>query len=200
MEKNNRRKFLTRSMAFLSSTGILSILWPFLSYMSPTARERGAGAPVKVDISNLKDGEKIDLIWRKKPIWVIRRSKAMIDGIELEENKYKDPLSENLSQQPEFARNKYRSLKPEILVLEGICTHLGCNPSFRPKIESKNLDNAWSGGFFCACHGSKFDFAGKVYSGVPAGANLKVPPYRFDDDNTIVIGEMPFNKDEESTA
>ena len=178
---NSRRKFLTGSLSIVGGTGIAATLWPFLTSMAPSAKSKAAGAPVKVDISDLKDGDKIDLIWRKKPIWVVKRTKVMLESINTNEKKHKDPLSNNTEQQPDFAKNKFRSLKPEILVLEGVCTHLGCNPAYNP--DQNN--------FFCACHGSKFDLAGKVSNGSPAGANLKVPPYRFEDDNTIIVGEMP---------
>ena len=185
---NSRRKFLTSSLSIVGGTGVAATLWPFLTSMAPSAKSKAAGAPVKVDISNLKDGDKIDLIWRKKPIWVVKRTKGMLESINTNEKKHKDPLSDNTEQQPDFAKNKFRSLKPEILVLEGVCTHLGCNPAYNP--DQNN--------FFCACHGSKFDLAGKVSNGSPAGANLKVPPYRFEDDNTIIVGEMPKGKEIDS--
>ena len=178
---NSRRKFLTGSLSIVGGTGVAATLWPFLTSMAPSAKSKAAGAPVKVDISDLQDGDKIDLIWRKKPIWVVKRTKDMLESINTNEKEHKDPLSDNTEQQPDFAKNKFRSLKPEILVLEGVCTHLGCNPAYNP--DQNN--------FFCACHGSKFDLAGKVSNGSPAGANLKVPPYRFEDENTIIVGEMP---------
>jgi ubiquinol-cytochrome c reductase iron-sulfur subunit len=193
---NSRRKFLTGSLSIVGGTGAAATLWPFLSSMGPSAKARAAGAPVKVDISGLKEGEKIDLIWRKKPIWVVKRTKNMLDSINISDSQHKDPMSENIEQQPEFAKNKYRSLKPEILVLEGVCTHLGCNPAYKPDINDDNLGKDWEGGFFCACHGSKFDLAGKVSNGSPAGANLKVPPYRFEDENTIIVGELPADNKE----
>ena len=180
-QDNSRRKFLTGSLSIVGGTGVAATLWPFLTSMAPSAKSKAAGAPVKVDISDLQDGDKIDLIWRKKPIWVVKRTKDMLESINTNEKKHKDPLSDNTEQQPDFAKNKFRSLKPEILVLEGVCTHLGCNPAYNP--DQNN--------FFCACHGSKFDLAGKVSNGSPAGANLKVPPYRFEDENTIIVGEMP---------
>ena len=185
---NSRRKFLTGSLSIVGGTGIAATLWPFLTSMAPSAKSKAAGAPVKVDISDLKDGDKIDLIWRKKPIWVVKRTKVMLESINTNEKTHKDPLSNNTEQQPDFAKNKFRSLKPEILVLEGVCTHLGCNPAYNP--DQNN--------FFCACHGSKFDLAGKVSNGSPAGANLKVPPYRFEDDNTIIVGEMPKEREIDS--
>ena len=193
---NSRRKFLTGSLSIVGGTGAAATLWPFLSSMGPSAKARAAGAPVKVDISGLKEGEKIDLIWRKKPIWVVKRTKNMLDSINISDSQHKDPMSENIEQQPEFAKNKYRSLKPDILVLEGVCTHLGCNPAYKPDINDDNLGKDWEGGFFCACHGSKFDLAGKVSNGSPAGANLKVPPYRFEDENTIIVGELPADNEE----
>ena len=193
---NSRRKFLTGSLSVVGGTGAAATLWPFLSSMGPSAKAKAAGAPVKVDISGLKEGEKIDLIWRKKPIWVVKRTKNMLDSINISDSQHKDPMSENIEQQPEFAKNKYRSLKPEILVLEGVCTHLGCNPAYKPDINDDNLGKDWEGGFFCACHGSKFDLAGKVSNGSPAGANLKVPPYRFEDENTIIVGELPADNEE----
>ena len=193
---NSRRKFLTGSLSIVGGTGAAATLWPFLSSMGPSAKAKAAGAPVKVDISSLKEGEKIDLIWRKKPIWVVKRTKNMLDSINISDSQHKDPMSENIEQQPDFAKNKYRSLKPEILVLEGVCTHLGCNPAYKPDINDDNLGKDWEGGFFCACHGSKFDLAGKVSNGSPAGANLKVPPYRFEDENTIIVGELPADNEE----
>ena len=193
---NSRRKFLTGSLSVVGGTGAAATLWPFLSSMGPSAKAKAAGAPVKVDISSLKEGEKIDLIWRKKPIWVVKRTKNMLDSINISGSQHKDPMSENIEQQPDFAKNKYRSLKPEILVLEGVCTHLGCNPAYKPDINDDNLGKDWEGGFFCACHGSKFDLAGKVSNGSPAGANLKVPPYRFEDENTIIVGELPADNEE----
>ncbi|MBT7542564.1 MAG: ubiquinol-cytochrome c reductase iron-sulfur subunit [Gammaproteobacteria bacterium] len=194
---NSRRKFLSGSLTLVGGTGAAATLWPFLSSMAPSAKAKASGASVEVDISNLEEGQKIDLIWRKKPVWIVKRTKSMLDSIDTNEGKYKDPMSENIEQQPEFAKNKFRSLKPEILVLEGVCTHLGCNPAYKPDRNNGELGKDWQGGFFCACHGSKFDLAGKVESGSPAGANLKVPPYRFVDENTIIVGELPTN-DEKS--
>ncbi|GIR91930.1 MAG: ubiquinol-cytochrome c reductase iron-sulfur subunit [Thiotrichaceae bacterium] len=195
-DNQSRRNFLTKTMTLVGGAGAGAVVFPLVSSMAPSEKAKAAGAPVKVDISNLNEGEKIDVIWRKKPIWIIKRSKEMIDSIDTIAGKYKDPNSSNKEQQPEFANNKYRSLKPEILVLEGVCTHLGCNPAYKPDSSDKSLGSDWKGGFFCACHGSKFDFAGKVFNGAPAGANLKVPPYKFVDENTVVIGEMPNNLNE----
>lgn len=185
-----RRRFLTGSTALVGGTGAAVAMWPFIASMSPSARARTAGAPIEVDIGQMEWGQKIDLIWRKQPIWIIRRTPEMVAALEAEASYLRDPHSE-LDQQPEFARNSHRSLNPEFLVLVGICTHLGCNPTYRPDAAPEDLGPEWQGGFFCACHGSRFDLSGRVYDHVPANANLRVPPYRFVSDTRILIGEMP---------
>ena len=186
----SRRRFLTGSTALVGGTGALVAVWPFVASMSPSARARIAGAPVEVDVSQMEWGQKIDLIWRKQPVWIIRRTSEMVALLEAEADFLRDPDSA-LEQQPEFARNAHRSLNPEFLVLVGVCTHLGCNPTYRPDAAPPDLGQDWPGGFFCACHGSRFDLAGRVYDNVPANANLRVPPYRFVSDKRILIGEMP---------
>ena len=185
-----RRRFLTGSTALVGGTGAVVAMWPFVASMSPSARARTAGAPIEVDIGQMEWGQKIDLIWRKQPIWIIRRTPEMVAALEVEAGYLRDPRS-NESQQPEFAQNSHRSLNPEFLVLVGVCTHLGCNPTYRPDAAPEDLGADWPGGFFCACHGSRFDLAGRVYDHVPANANLRVPPYRFVSDTRILIGEMP---------
>ncbi len=185
-----RRRFLTGSTALVGGTGAVVAMWPFIASMSPSARARTAGAPIEVDIGQMDWGQKIDLIWRKQPIWIIRRTPEMVAMLEPEANYLRDPNSDQ-SQQPEFAQNSHRSLNPEFLVLVGVCTHLGCNPTYRPDAAPEDLGADWPGGFFCACHGSRFDLAGRVYDHVPANANLRVPPYRFVSDTRILIGEMP---------
>ncbi len=185
-----RRRFLTGSTALVGGTGAVVAMWPFIASMSPSARARTAGAPIEVDIGQMDWGQKIDLIWRKQPIWIIRRTPEMVAMLEPEANYLRDPNSDQ-SQQPEFAQNSHRSLNPEFLVLVGVCTHLGCNPTYRPDVAPEDLGADWPGGFFCACHGSRFDLAGRVYDHVPANANLRVPPYRFVSDTRILIGEMP---------
>lgn len=185
-----RRRFLTGSTALVGGTGAAVAMWPFIASMSPSARARTAGAPIEVDIGQMEWGQKIDLIWRKQPIWIIRRTPEMVAALEVEAGYLRDPRSEQ-DQQPEFARNSHRSLNPEFLVLVGICTHLGCNPTYRPDAAPEDLGPEWQGGFFCACHGSRFDLSGRVYDHVPANANLRVPPYRFVSDTRILIGEMP---------
>ena len=185
-----RRRFLTGSTALVGGTGAVVAMWPFVASMSPSARARTAGAPIEVDIGQMEWGQKIDLIWRKQPVWIIRRTPEMVAALETEAGYLRDPNSEQ-DQQPEFARNPHRSLNPEFLVLVGICTHLGCNPTYRPDAAPEDLGADWPGGFFCACHGSRFDLSGRVYDHVPANANLRVPPYRFVSDTRILIGEMP---------
>ncbi len=185
-----RRRFLTGSTVLVGGTGAVVAMWPFVASMSPSARARTAGAPIEVDIGQMDWGQKIDLIWRKQPIWIIRRTPEMVAMLESEPSYLRDPNSDQ-SQQPEFARNSHRSLNPEFLVLVGVCTHLGCNPTYRPDAAPEDLGADWPGGFFCACHGSRFDLSGRVYDHVPANANLRVPPYRFVSDTRILIGEMP---------
>lgn len=185
-----RRRFLTGSTALVGGTGAVVAMWPFVASMSPSARARTAGAPIEVDIGQMEWGQKIDLIWRKQPIWIIRRTPEMVAALEAEAGYLRDPGSDQ-SEQPEFAQNYHRSLNPEFLVLVGVCTHLGCNPTYRPDAAPEDLGAEWPGGFFCACHGSRFDLAGRVYDHVPANANLRVPPYRFVSDTRILIGEMP---------
>ena len=187
----SRRRFLTTSSMLVGGTGAVGAIWPFIASMSPSARVRTAGAPVEVDLSRLQPGQRISLIWRKRPVWIIRRTPEMLTALDTNQDRLRDPNSDNRAQQPEVARNGHRSLSPEFLVLEGVCTHLGCNPSYRPEVSPADLGRDWSGGFFCACHGSRFDLAGRVYANVPANANLRVPPYRFVSETRILIGELP---------
>lgn len=185
-----RRKMLTVSAGVVGALGATVAMVPFLSSMSPSARALAAGAPVEVDVSKLEPGQKIQVEWRRKPVWIVRRSAEMVASLQATENRLRDPNSEVLEQQPQFARNQMRSLKPEILVLVGICTHLGCSPTFRPELAPEDLGPNWVGGFYCPCHGSSFDLAGRVYKNVPANNNLEVPPYKFISDNLLVVGEL----------
>jgi ubiquinol-cytochrome c reductase iron-sulfur subunit len=185
-----RRKMLTMSASVVGAVGAAVAIVPFVSTMSPSARALASGAPVEVDVSKLELGQKIQIEWRRKPVWIVRRSDKTISLLESVEDRVRDPNSDELAQQPEFARNQERSLKPELLVLVGICTHLGCSPTFRPELAPADLGPDWVGGFYCACHGSRFDMAGRVYKNVPANKNLEVPPYKFLSDNVIVVGEL----------
>ncbi|MDR9406881.1 MAG: ubiquinol-cytochrome c reductase iron-sulfur subunit [Spiribacter sp.] len=186
---NSRRRFLTGAVGVVGGVGAAAVAVPFLAYWNPSARTKAAGAPIEVDTSTLEPGQKINLTWRGQPVWVIRRSEAAIESLAGLEDTVSDPQSNVSSQQPTYAKNVHRSIDPEFLVLVPICTHLGCIPSYMPQAGS--LDADWQGGFFCPCHGSKFDLAGRVYRGVPAPTNLQVPPHRMADNGALVIGEDP---------
>ena len=184
-----RRRFLVSSTSVVAAVGAGFVAVPFLSSWMPSERAKNAGAPVEVDISKLEQGRLLIVEWQSKPVWIIKRSaKTLADLSKLDDN-LRDPASENIDQQPDYAQNDHRSIKPEISVLVGICTHLGCSPTFRPDIAAADLGADWLGGFFCPCHSSKFDLAGRVYQGVPAPTNLVVPPHKYVSDNVILIGE-----------
>jgi ubiquinol-cytochrome c reductase iron-sulfur subunit len=161
---------------------------PFAASMMPSERAKALGAPVEVDVSKLGPGEMMRVEWRGKPVWVLRRTKEMLAAIDDSDQRVTDPKLE-VDQQPEYAKNETRSIKPDLLVLEGVCTHLGCSPQFKPKEMSPDMGADWVGGFYCPCHGSKFDYAGRVYKGAPAPTNLRVPPHMYLADTTILIGE-----------
>ncbi len=180
---NNRRRFLTAGTVVVGAVGMVFVAVPFLGSWAPSARARTAGAPVEANISKLQPGQQIIVKWRGKPVWVVRRDEKALATLPRVIDELRDPDS-NQSIQPEYATNEYRSRRPEILIIEGICTHLGCSPTYRPEITSD-----FQGGFFCPCHGSKFDFAGRVYSGVPAPTNLTVPPHYFVSEDVVLIGE-----------
>ncbi|NLO80177.1 MAG: ubiquinol-cytochrome c reductase iron-sulfur subunit [Xanthomonadaceae bacterium] len=184
-----RRRFLTATTAVVGGIGAVYTAVPFLASWKPSAKAQAAGAPVSVDISQLEPGQRITTEWRGRPVWIVRRTQEMLANLKKLESQLADPNS-SMPQQPAYAQNEYRSIKPEYLVVIGICTHLGCSPLYRPEVGAADLGgDSWLGGFFCPCHGSKFDLAGRVYAGVPAPTNLVVPPYHFADDNTIVVGE-----------
>ena len=183
-----RRRFLTAAASVVGAVGDMYTLVPFVKSMQPSARAQAAGAPVEADISKLEPGQKINVEWRGQPVWVVKRTPEMLAGIKSLDGKVADPDSE-VPQQPSYAQNEYRSIKPEVLVLIGICTHLGCSPTYRPDVAPADLGPDWKGGFFCPCHGSEFDLAGRVYRGMPAPTNLIVPPYRYVGDSVILIGD-----------
>ena len=183
-----RRRFLTATTAVVGGVGAVVAAVPFVSTLQPSARAKVAGAPVTEDISKLEVGQRIVLQWRGQPVWIIRRTPEQLAALPGQDARLRDPKSDNPEQQPDYAKNETRSIKPEILVLVGTCTHLGCSPTFRPELEPQPFDADWKGGFYCPCHNSRFDLAGRVYQGVPAPTNLKVPPYRFLDDTRIEIG------------
>lgn len=183
-----RRHFLTAAATVVGGAGALATAIPFVSALSPSAKTKAIGGPVEADISGLKPGEMQIEKWRGKPVWILRRSEESVAELSGMSDMLRDPDSE-VEQQPEYAKNEYRSVKPEYLVVVGLCTHLGCSPKYRTKDDSEGLGADWKGGFFCPCHGSKFDLAGRVYKGVPAPANLVVPKYQFINETIILIGD-----------
>ena len=185
-----RRKFLIGANLVVGSVGAIGASVPFVSSFNPSAKALAAGAPVKIDIGKLAPGDILGPIpaWRDKPIFVVKRSGEMLKKLNSRNVRLADPDSHRL-QQPEYARNETRSIRPDILVLVGICTHLNCSPKFRPALEPQTFDPNWLGGFYCPCHGSMFDLAGRVYASVPAPSNLQVPPHYYESESVIVIGE-----------
>ena len=186
-----RRRFLTATTAVVGAVGAGIAAVPFIKSWNPSARAKLAGAPVTADISGLQEGQRLILEWRGQPIWIVKRSKAVLDALPTLDANLRDPQSENLDQQPAYIKGETRSLKPEISVLVGLCTHLGCSPEMAAEIKPEPYDPNWKGGYFCPCHKSRFDMAGRVFQGVPAPINLLVPPHHYQDDNTIVIGVDP---------
>lgn len=185
----SRRRFLTTTAGVVGGAGAVATTIPFISTLSPSAKTRAIGAPVEVEIGDLEPGELRIVQWQGKPVWILRRTSAELDSLDDLTPEVRDPDSER-EQQPEYAENTYRSIKPEYLIVIGLCTHLGCSPTFvdREGGASHNLSD-WKGGFFCPCHGSRFDLAGRVYKGVPAPTNLVVPPHMYLSETKILIGD-----------
>jgi ubiquinol-cytochrome c reductase iron-sulfur subunit len=190
----SRRRFLTAATTVVGGVGVAFAAVPFIVSMQPSARAQAAGAPVEVDISKLEPGQKLTVEWRGKPVWIVRRSEESLKALTAVEGGLRDPQSAE-SIQPDYAKNQGRAIKPEYLVMIGICTHLGCSPTYIPELEgaAHGMGDGWKGGFFCPCHGSRFDLAGRVYAGVPAPTNLEVPPHKYIGDQAkstqIIIGE-----------
>ncbi|MEC9314484.1 MAG: ubiquinol-cytochrome c reductase iron-sulfur subunit [Pseudomonadota bacterium] len=184
-----KRRFLTAAASVVGGAGAAAVAVPFVSSMLPSAKAEAAGAPVEVDISKLESGQLLTVEWRGKPVWIFRRSPEALANLETLDDSLRDPNSQVASQQPEYCQNDTRSIRDELMVLVGICTHLGCSPTYRPDLAPADLGADWKGGFFCPCHGSRFDLAGRVFQGVPAPINLQVPPYHFQGDNLVVVGE-----------
>lgn len=182
-----KRRFLTASTAVVGAVGAGFVAVPFLANWNPSQRAKAAGAPEEADISGLEEGGLLRVKWRGKVCWVVHRSKQNLTDMDKIEGDLTDPISAG-SKQPSYCQNKYRSIKPEYLVAIGICTHLGCSPTYRPEVAPADLGADWKGGFFCPCHGSKFDLAGRVYKGVPAPTNLEIPPHQYITDDVILIG------------
>ena len=184
-----RRRFLTQATTVIGGAGIVAGAVPFVSSMTVSARAQAAGAPVEADVSKLEPGQKVTYEWRGKPVWVVRRTDRMLDTLDELQPTLADPDSTG-SEQPPYCENKYRAREDrrDILVMIGICTHLGCSPSYRPEVAPADLGPEWLGGFFCPCHGSRYDISGRVYAGQPAPKNMPVPPHMYTGDNTLVIG------------
>ncbi len=183
-----RRRTLIAATSALGAVGAGFIAVPFISSMNPSAKARAAGAPVKADVSKLEPGALLLVKYRGQPIWVVNRTPEMLDALPQNDPKLTDPGS-TVPQQPEYCANPTRSIKPQYFVAIGICTHLGCSPTYRPEFAPDDMGADWKGGWFCPCHGSKFDLAGRVFKGVPAPTNLVIPKHKYLDENTILVGE-----------
>jgi ubiquinol-cytochrome c reductase iron-sulfur subunit len=182
-----RRNLIVATAAVSGAAGI-AVAVPFAWSWWPSERAKAAGAPVQADISGLAPGELQVVEWRGKPVWIMRRTKEMLESVRKADDKVTDPRSKD-SVQPEYAKNEYRSIKPEFLVLVGICSHLGCSPQSKGAEAKAEMGADWAGGFLCPCHGSKFDLAGRVYKGAPAPINLEVPPHAYVSDGSLLIGD-----------
>lgn len=184
----SKRQFLTSALTVVGAVGTGYLAVPFLAQMQPSVKTMAAGAPVEVDLSKMEPGQLLIVAWRGKPVWIVNRTPDMLASLKSVENQLSDPTSKD-SLQPESAKNEVRAIKPEIFVGLGLCTHLGCSPTYRPEIAPNDLGPDWKGGFFCPCHGSRFDLAGRVYSGVPAPTNLEIPPHQYLSETQLLIGE-----------
>lgn len=182
-----RRALLAKAGAAAGGLAIAGATAPFLASLAPSERARAKGAPVEFDASRLAAGVVVTIEWRDQPVWILRRTPEMLARLETLGPLLADPHSKVESQQPEYARNRTRSMRPDLLVALGLCTHLGCIPGYQP--QPGTLQSDWPGGFFCACHGSKFDLAGRVFKGSPAPTNLVVPPHHYSGAEGLVIGD-----------
>ena len=190
---HGRRRFLTATTSVVGGLGVVAAAVPFIKSWEPSARAKAAGAPVTVDISKIELGQRITYSWRSLPVFVVRRTPEQLAALPSVDTRLVDPKSDgsSASQQPKYAQNETRSIKPEWLVVEGVCTHLGCVPGYVPQVGPEPFDPEWKGGFYCPCHKSRYDMSGRVFQGVPAPMNLMVPPYNFVDDTHIQIGVDP---------
>ncbi len=184
----SKRRFLIAATTVVGTVGAVYTAVPFVASWMPSERAKAAGAPVEADISKLEEGQMIRVQWRGKPVWILKRTPEMLAALPTLDERLRDPASAE-PQQPEYAQNGTRSIKPEVLVAVGICTHLGCSPSFVPEAMPQPYDPDWKGGFFCPCHGSRFDLAGRVFKGVPAPLNLEIPPYTYISETLVLIGD-----------
>jgi ubiquinol-cytochrome c reductase iron-sulfur subunit len=190
-----RRRFLTGATCVVGAVGVVGAAVPFVGSWQPNAKAKAAGAPVRIDISKIEPGAMVTEEWRGKPVYIVHRTPEILARLKEDTDRLQDPDSQQ-SKQPGYVDPTSRALRAEYLILLGLCTHLGCAPMYRPEVGAADLGgDAWLGGFFCPCHGSKFDLAGRVYKGVPAPTNLTVPPYSYESDNVVIIGV-----DEETAA
>lgn len=185
---HGKRRFLVAATAAVGGVAVATVAVPFVSSMMPSERAKAAGAAVEADVSKIEPGAMITVEWRGKPVWLVNRTQEMLDTLDANNAQLSDPMSEVVSQQPDYCDNPGRSIKSNLVVLVGICTHLGCSPS--PKLQPNgDMGSDWPGGFFCPCHGSKFDLAGRVFKGSPAPINMAVPPHKYISENIVLIGE-----------
>jgi len=183
-----RRRVLTAATSVVGAIGAVFVAVPFVSSMQPSAKAKAAGAPVEADLSKLEPGQLMRIKWRGKPVWVVYRTERNLADLPTLDDQLRDPASDE-SQQPSYCKNEVRSIKPKYLVAVGICTHLGCSPTYRPDVAPADLGGDWKGGFFCPCHGSRFDLAARVYTGVPAPLNLEIPPHQYLSDTWLLVGD-----------
>jgi len=193
-----KRRFLTKATSVVGAVGVGFVAWPFLSTWKPSAKTKAAGAPIDIDISKLEAGQLVRVLWRKKPVWIFMRDEKALDALNsdglIKSLDDPDGTGNSKNQQPAYVTSNFRSIKNKesVAVIVGVCTHLGCSPTYRPEPGAADLGgDSWKGGFYCPCHGSKFDLAGRVYAGVPAPTNLVIPPYRYVSDSLIRIGVDP---------
>ena len=184
----SKRRFLVAATSAVGGVAAAGVAVPFVLSMMPSERAKAAGAPVEVDIARVEPGMMLSVEWRGKPVWIVNRTKEMLDDLAKNDPNLADPKSDS-SSQPAYCKNATRSIKPQYLVATGICTHLGCSPTYRSDKKPADLGNDWLGGFFCPCHGSKFDLAARVFKGVPAPINLEIPPHKYLSDTRVLIGE-----------
>jgi ubiquinol-cytochrome c reductase iron-sulfur subunit len=184
-----RRRFLTAATSVVGAAGAVGFMVPFVGSWNPSAKAKAAGAPITVNLAKIAPGQMITEEWRGKPVYIIRRTQEALDGLKKVESEISDPNSDKSSQPDYIVGTEGRSINPEFMIMLGVCTHLGCAPKFRPDVGAKDLGgDVWQGGFFCPCHGSKFDLAGRVFKGVPAPVNLEIPPHSYQSDSIVVIG------------
>jgi len=185
----SKRRFLVTMTTAVGGVAALGVATPFVMSMMPSARAKAAGAPIEVDLTKVESGMQLAVEWRGKPVWVVNRTQEMLDSLSKQDAKLIDAASENTAQQPDYCKNPTRSIKPQYLIVVGICTHLGCSPTYRSEIAPADLGPDWAGGWFCPCHGSRFDMAARVFNGSPAPTNLVIPPHKYLSETRVLIGD-----------